>query len=143
LGALSIYLDTSIVVPLFLPDPFVGRTRSFFAAGPADLMVSDLVSAEFAFVVGIRVRKKEISSANGKAAFVNFDNWTRRRTIGAETSPDDIRRAERMLRRLNLNLRAPDAIHVAIAQRLGAELATFDVKMADCAHALGVPVVAI
>jgi len=143
MGALTIYLDTSIVVPLFLPDPFVDRGRAFFATGPVDLGVSDLVSAEFASVVGIKVRKREMSAASGRAAFANFDNWTGRRTVSAEMSPDDVRLAARMIRRLDLNLRAPDAIHIAIARRLGAELATFDTRMADCARALGVPVVAI
>jgi predicted nucleic acid-binding protein len=52
-------------------------------------------------------------------------------------------RRQVMLRRLDLNLRTPDAIHIAIAQRLGAELATFDVRMAESAEALGVTAVAV
>jgi len=44
------------------------------------------------------------------------------------------------LRDLTLGLRAPDAINIAIAQRLGAELATFDKKMATAASKLGVTV---
>jgi predicted nucleic acid-binding protein len=33
---------------------------------------------------------------------------------------------------------APDAINLAIVRRLGAELATFDERMANCAKVLGV-----
>ncbi len=57
--------------------------------------------------------------------------------------PSDLDDAQTMLRRLDLVLRAPDAINLAIAQRLGAELATFDIRMAECARALGIAVVAL
>lgn len=45
--------------------------------------------------------------------------------------------AEAFVRRLDLTLRAPDALHIAMAQRNGAALVTFDEKMAACAKALG------
>jgi hypothetical protein len=57
-----------------------------------------------------------------------------------EIATEDVVLAEAMLRRLDLNLRAPDAIHIAIARRLGATLMTFDDKMARSAHALGLAV---
>jgi predicted nucleic acid-binding protein len=44
------------------------------------------------------------------------------------------------LRRLDLTLRAPDAINIALAQRLEATLFTFDAKMAGAAKVLGVDV---
>jgi predicted nucleic acid-binding protein len=46
-----------------------------------------------------------------------------------------------MLRQLELKLRAPDAIHLAVAQRLKVAIATFDQPMAKAAHMLGIPVV--
>jgi predicted nucleic acid-binding protein len=45
-----------------------------------------------------------------------------------------------MLRRLNLRLRAPDAVHLAMAERLGAKIATFDKQMANAANRLGISV---
>ncbi|HEX3673305.1 MAG TPA: type II toxin-antitoxin system VapC family toxin [Rhizomicrobium sp.] len=143
MGSLSIYLDTSVVVPIFLQDIFVSRANAFLATGPASLMVSDLVAVEFASVVGIRVRIGVLSRVEAVAAFATFDDWISRRTRRAQMTPDDIRAAGLMLRRLDFNLRAPDAINIVIAQRIGAELATFDVRMADCARALGVAVPAI
>jgi len=38
-------------------------------------------------------------------------------------------------------LRAPDAIHLAVADRLGATIATFDRGLAAAAEALGIPAV--
>jgi hypothetical protein len=43
---------------------------------------------------------------------------------------------------LDLTLRTPDALSIAIAQRASAVPATFDVAMADCARALQTEVLA-
>jgi predicted nucleic acid-binding protein len=51
MGPLNIYLDTSVIVPLFLADPFVSRARAFLQTEPVGLLVSEFVSAEFAFVI--------------------------------------------------------------------------------------------
>ena len=42
---------------------------------------------------------------------------------------------------LDLPLRTPDALNIAIAQRVGADLLTFDHKMAASARSLGTTVV--
>ena len=55
-------------------------------------------------------------------------------------TPGDLAAATMFLRRLDLPLRTPDALHIAIAQRLGATLVTFDRQMAASAHALGTAV---
>ena len=54
----------------------------------------------------------------------------------------DVTAAASFIRRLDLTLRMADAINIAMAQRIGATLATFDVKMRDSARAIGVPVAA-
>lgn len=138
-----IYLDNSVLVPLLLPDAFAARAEAFLLSGPAGLVVSDFVSAEFASVVGIRVRTKDLGMRDAQAALANFDVWCGQRTLGAETTTSDIRAAEAMLRRLDLTLRAPDAINLAITERLAASLATFDKKMAASAIKLGIPVIQI
>jgi len=69
--------------------------------------------------------------------FSNFDTWTARTTQRAQTSAADIIAAEILLRRLDLALRTPDAINIAIAQRMGTTLLTFDKKMAAAARSIG------
>jgi predicted nucleic acid-binding protein len=69
--------------------------------------------------------------------FVVFDTWTAGETERVQTTSGDIARAAAFIRRLDLTLRAPDAIHIAIAQRVGADLLTFDTPMAKSARALG------
>ncbi len=58
-----------------------------------------------------------------------------------DTISNDVRRAEAALRRLDLTLRAPDALNIMIPQRVDAVLLTFDTKMAASARALGLDVI--
>ena len=138
---MSVYFDTSVIVPLFAVDAFVARARAFLATYPTDVFVSEFAVAEFASVIGMRCRMKALTLEEGHKVLVNFDTWRARKTLTAETLPSDIRAAEAILRRLDLNLRTPDAIHIATTQRLGAALATFDARMAESAEALGVKTV--
>ena len=137
---MSVYLDTSVVDPFFLVDSFADRARVFLATKPSDLMVSDLASAEFCDVVGRRLRSGALQLSEARTAIANFDSWKSQYALPLETLPSDIQSVEAFLKRLDLVLRAPDAIHISSAQRLGAELATFDQRMAECARALGVVV---
>ncbi len=57
-----------------------------------------------------------------------------------EISAGDVAVATAFLRRLDLPLRTPDALHIAIAGRIGATLVTFDQRMAISARALGMAV---
>lgn len=66
--------------------------------------------------------------------------WAARAATRVETVAADIAAAAGFIRRLDLTLRTPDAVNIAIAQRAGAILATFDIRMAESAAALGLAV---
>ncbi|HPA37479.1 MAG TPA: type II toxin-antitoxin system VapC family toxin [Phenylobacterium sp.] len=134
---MSVYLDASILVSLFIDDSLTQRARSLVAGSGRFLIISDFMRAELASVVARYVRTGAVSPAEAAALFADFDSWSRAFDT-AETTSADVRLGEVWLRRLDLNLRAPDAVHIAIAARLGASLATFDVRMAEAARALGV-----
>jgi predicted nucleic acid-binding protein len=88
------------------------------------------------------IRKHEhIQRRRAQIAFTNLDLWLARSAQQVETSPVDMRLAAAFIRRLDLTLRTPDAVNLAIARRTDAELATFDVKMAANARVLGLSVV--
>ncbi|HEY4943191.1 MAG TPA: type II toxin-antitoxin system VapC family toxin [Rhizomicrobium sp.] len=140
---MSVYFDASVIVPMFLPDVFNERIETYIETEPTDVVISDFVSAEFASVVGLRLRMGSLVMAGAREALLKFDVWVQQYAVAAETQARDVHAAQAMLRRLDLVLRTPDAISLAIALRLGAELATFDVRMADCARALGMAVVAL
>ena len=87
-----------------------------------------------------RVRTQEYTLEQGRTALTTFDNWVAGASRQIDGTPIDIAVATTFLRRLDLPLKTPDAIHIAIAQRVGATLVTFDRQMAASARVLGTPV---
>lgn len=81
----------------------------------------------------------DLSDDLAQLAFAALDMWLDQvQSIPIETS--DIEAAIEFVRQPRLGLRLPDALHVIVAKRLGATLATLDVKLATAARALGAPV---
>lgn len=140
MAALSVYLDSSVVVPLFLPDVFAGKAAALLERVDGQVVVSDFVAAEFSSVVGIRLRNKDLTPSAARLAFSTFDSWCDLYAVSARTLASDVEDAKRFIRRLDLPLRTPDAINLAIARRLELELATFDRQMAVSARRLGISI---
>jgi predicted nucleic acid-binding protein len=138
-----VYLDASVIVALLTQDLFTDRAKAFLSRGTPALMVSDYAAAEYASVVARRVRTKALTVADGLAAFSTLDVWTARAARRVDITSADIVTATGFLRRLDLTLRTPDAVNIAIAQRVGATLATFDTQMAANAVTLGLSVAAV
>ena len=134
---MSVYLDASVLVALFTNDPLTARAETFLRADPLVVIVSDFAAAEFSSVIARYVRTKDIRKDDARIVFSNFDTWTSRATQRARISAADTNAAEILLRRLDLALRTPDAINIAMAQRMGATLVTFDKKMAAAARSIG------
>ena len=139
--ALSVYLDTSFLgVPLIEADVFAGRATKYFAETSETLVVSDFTAAELASVVARVTRMNKITEVEARAIFNGFNAWRAKFIDEEDTVSLDIQAATAIIRRLDLNIRAPDAIHLATARRLGASLVTFDHRMADNARTLGLAV---
>jgi predicted nucleic acid-binding protein len=136
----SFYLDTSVIVALLTDDPLHTRADRFFRDDRPILMISDFASAEFAAVIARRVRVGAIAADQARIGFSLLDAWSARSATRVEISAADGAVAEAFLRRLDLPLQAPDAIHIAIAERIGATLVTFDRQMEAGARALGMAV---
>jgi hypothetical protein len=136
----SLYLDTSVVVALLTEDPLNLRASAFFQGSSEILIISDFGSAEFSSVVARRVRMGTITPDHGRAALAVFDAWTARTAHRVGIAGADVAVADTYLRRLDLTLLTPDALHIAIAVRIGAMLVTFDRAMAASARVLGMAV---
>lgn len=137
---MSVYLDASVLVAFFTDDHFTPRADAFLDRYEDVLIISDFAAAEFASVIARQVRTKEVSAAIARDAFSSFDSWTAGAAQRVEFGSVDVRTAEGFLRRLDLPLRTADAIHIAIARRIGASIVTYDKKMATAARALGTAV---
>jgi predicted nucleic acid-binding protein len=137
------YLDASLVVALLTNDLFTGRAEAFLAAEAPSLILSDYAAAEFASVVARRVRMGELTKGEARDAFAALDLWAPRATARVETTAADIAAASMFIRRLDVNLRTPDAVNIAIVQRAAATLVTFDTRMAANAVLLGIPTASV
>lgn len=134
---MNVYLDASVLVPLFLDDPFTQRAEALLRTPDTRLHVSDWAVLEVSNVIQRRVRIQALAPPQARATLTDFDLWRGRSTLGAETTTLDVAVATLLVRRLDLTLRSPDAVHLAIAQRMGSALWTFDQRMADAAVKIG------
>jgi uncharacterized protein len=139
----TVYLDTSVLVALFVQDAFSERADEYLLSRLPVLLVSDFAAAEFASAIGRRVRTAELTLGDARMALASFDEWGRAATRRVNITPADIAMEEAFLRRLDLTLRTPDAVHIAAARRYQAAFASFDQKANDASVVLGIEVAAI
>jgi len=138
----SVYLDTSVLISHFVDDANSDRADGLIAGLSDEVVLSDLSAAEFASGLSRLVRMSDLASDAAHATFANFDIWASGVAQRVSPNPADWRTTERLLRALEFPLRTPDMLHIAIAARLGAQLATFDRRMQDVAATLGLRIVA-
>jgi uncharacterized protein len=140
---MSVYLDASVIIPLFADDLFTARASAFLAELAEPVVVSDFAAAEVASGVSKLVRMGSLPAKDGHACLADFDHWRLAEAAVCQTTSADIHRAGSYLRRLDLPLRTPDALNLALAERLATPVATFDRDMAACARILGLRLIEI
>jgi predicted nucleic acid-binding protein len=129
-----------VVLALFLPDPLSSRASASIGAQPGKLTVSDYVNLEFSAATRRLVRARAVTARDARGAIAAFDAWRAAHCERAEAQTGDVSDAVLLVRREDLALRGADAIHFAIALRLGASLLTFDKKLASSARRAGLRV---
>lgn len=135
---MKVYVDADILVSLFSPDANTQRAHAEISKRLPQLVVSNFGAAEFASAISRRVRMKEIGLREGRSILSDYDRW-----IGAAAQvecvePPDVALCDHYLRRMDLPLRTPDALHIALASRLGAAILSFDKRLLASAAKLGV-----
>ena len=137
---MSFYLDASVIVPTLVLQVSSAAASGFFRSATDPLLLADFTEGEVASAVSRLVRMRELTPAQGLAALADFDRWRSADTTPIELEPADIQDAIRLVRRFELMLRTPDALHIAIAARSAATLVTFDGGLAVAARSIGLPV---
>jgi len=112
----GIYLDSSALAKLYVPEPESDRLEAFFQ-GRRDLMISDLAITELLSAVGRRRREGMITADQAleirDAVLADADSGSLHRL---DMSPVVHREAERLLFHIeSVALRTLDALHVAAA----------------------------
>jgi predicted nucleic acid-binding protein len=137
----SVYLDASVLASLFISDPHSSLAARRLRQVKQALVVSDFGAAEFASAVSKRVRMRLTQASVARTAFLDFDVWVAANAQIVEMASADVAASGLILRRLDSKLRTPDALHIAIVHRLGADLLTLDVDMKMYARKAGLQVV--
>ena len=130
------YLDTSIVASLFVVDAHTQRATAWLRRDE-DIAFSDWTLAEFSSVIATANRAGRVPSAMRAAAEQGLDRWVVRRGDALAVMTEDVRQARTLINSTSEPLRAGDALHLAITQRLGCSIATFDNAMRRAATDLG------
>ena len=140
---MTIYLDTSVVASLFTTDTHSDRAAAWLPAVSSRLALSEWTIAEFSSALAIMERARRLPANDRSRAEAAFDSWVSRQRSAHPLGPGDAITARRFILGVARPLRAGDALHLALAQRLGFSLATFDGGMAAAATDLGIAVEAI
>ena len=137
---MKLYLDSSVLVAAFAPEKFSQRAMDLLG-NASEVVVSELTVTE-ARVSLVRKRKRKAMTAEEVAeALAEIAEAIQDGTLGVEPLPVEIfRAAEALADRVAVPVRAMDALHVAMAVQLGAEMATFDADQATAAKAEGITV---
>jgi len=86
------------------------------------------------------LRMRLLTEEEGSARLADFDAWRAAASSVADMHAADARLGYVYVRRFDLALRAPDAVHLAIARRLDATLVTLDRRLAAAGRELGIAV---
>jgi predicted nucleic acid-binding protein len=135
-----VYLDTSALAKLYLPEPGSDALESALL-GRRDLLVSDLAATEFTSAVGRRLREGDLSARDARRIYTRLrGDFARGEYQRLELTGAIHRDAERLLMSLGrtIVLRALDALHLALAAGSAAgAFVSFDRKQLAAARALG------
>lgn len=139
---MSFYLDTSVLVPLQVPEPRSGLLQDWLRATTEPLSISDLAVAEFHSALSRHKRMGPLPAEAIAAARSNFERWKLSAAEQVENLPIDVRLAASLVQHVHPKLVAPDAIHIATCRRLGLTLVAHDEDMIIHAQRAGVSCVA-
>ena len=137
---MSAYLDTSILLPTLIAEPMTDAVYGYLGADRRELLISDFAAAEVASALSRLARMALLTEADASARLADFDAWRAAMSLQVDIGATDARLAYIYVRRFDLGLRAPDALHLAIARRLDATLVTLDQRLETAARELGVAV---
>jgi uncharacterized protein len=134
------YVDTSILVAYFCPEPLSARVqRELQAAGV--LAISPLVDLEFVSAISRKVRTHQLRRKDAQRILKMIQSHLDHGMFGRlAVDASHFAKARGLLETLDINLQTLDALHVAVAALSGCLLMTADAVLARACGKVGVPV---
>jgi predicted nucleic acid-binding protein len=139
-----LYLDTSFLVPLFLPEATSDKIERFLTRKrTAPLAISHWTRVEFSSALAREVRIGSLSRTAAIKADAQFTEAAAESFVILLPSADDFDLAAEFLRRYETGLRAGDALHLAIASNnRAAAVYSLDKTLLAAVRRLGLKVMA-
>lgn len=137
---MSAYLDASAILPLLVEEAASPLVDAFVSGLGEPVVVSAFAAGETASAVSRLVRMGRLDREDARGLLDSFDAWRATSATPADLASSDVEVAHLYVRRFDLMLRMPDALHIALCRRERHVLITLDGRMADAARALGVAV---
>lgn len=122
---------------LLASDAHTERVAAFFTDDGRHIAISDFGALELASAIGNRLRSGTLSGDEAAMILAEFDSWHPDACTMITMASEDMTMATAIVRRFDLGMRAPDALHLAMCVRSGADLLTYDAAQAKAAAALG------
>ncbi|QMW22426.1 type II toxin-antitoxin system VapC family toxin [Sandaracinobacteroides saxicola] len=132
------YLDTSVVVSLLTDEIATAQVYEWFRLHrDAQHCISEWAVTEFAAAISMKARIGQIQAVQRASVMARFAQLTAKNLPLIPVEADDFRSAAQLCAHPTVNLRAADALHLAICRRIGATLVTLDQPFAAAALETG------
>ena len=134
-----LYLDTSLLVSAFTRETRSHDARQWLQQQVSkEVSLSEWVITEFSSALSLKVRTGEIDTAHRGAILAQFTQLAVNSFVVLPVEASAFRTAARFCDQPQLNLRAGDALHLAICAESGATICTLDQKLGKAAPLVGV-----
>jgi uncharacterized protein len=140
---LSLYLDTSVLVPYYSPEPLSARCEALILSETRPV-ISDLCAVELVSALARKVRRMELAAADAeriKSRFRSHVEGSYYTLVPLERH--HFRLAQDWIGQFKAPIRSLDGLHLAVAAAGSISLATADLALASSAEAFGVEVVRV
>jgi uncharacterized protein len=122
-----IYLDTSVLVAALTREQLTERVQHWLVdQAEGSVAISGWTRVEFAAALRFKVATRQIDESHRAVAAAQFADIAGYGLVSWPIDAEDFEVAGSMAASEMLGLRAPDALHFAIAWRRGAALCTLD-----------------
>ena len=139
-----VYVDTSVLVSLFLNEPHSVAASAWYAREKSELVAAAWCIPEFASALGIKQRTGAIDAQQAQGAWERFERMVTADLRLLPVEPASFHRAAELVLDAASALRAGDALHLACAEAAGAKhIATLDDVMSRNARRLKLKVVVL
>lgn len=123
------------------PEAATTRVLSWIGShAAAELAISDWILTEVSSALAFKLRTRTLDLAQRAQALAGFHRLAADSLLIVPVERSHFQAATHFVDRPELNLRAPDALHLAIAADRGATLVTLDRRLKAAALELGVAV---